>query len=566
MGLLNYTIAKINELLGKVDKMPETVRDGKTPVLETGTTTTLSPAESATSEIVRNGEDSNGNPRYKINLGIPKGRDGSGGSGGGVADSVDWSNVLNKPSWVNSITKPTYTASDVGALPADTIIPSKTSQLINDSKFVEETGLKMINGQSLIGSGNIIISEGSGGGNGNVSVTNASSLVKGRLYAFNPSVNGSADGVFSMIPMASSSEAGLIDVDLYDKIYQYKDIISFPVTVLNLTAASSSDDILTAFGINPVDNNMNLAYIIMTLASAQSVDYESSFPKCFIGNHECFAYASIESTAYTLELSYIGQGGVLKTVNVIAKKGSDGMFTYSAYLSESGDDEVYLPSSILGLTTTSTHEEVEAMFDSLGGIEHVIGLAQKAKTKFYIVNSSSNATNMRSFVNMGGYIIANIFYYIKISYIDTYLISHLIIINGTKSDYKIKSKNDIDIRYTIGYKSLKPEVYALKSSSTSDEISSAFSGETEFKAAIEAVKNGAILRTSIPESIGLDYTNPVYLNTFFAYVNNNGNATLGYIITGDGISDIIGMRFVMINYEASSDSFSIGVVPFTIGG
>ena len=81
MGLLNYTIAKINELLGKVDKMPDTVKDGKTPVLETGTTTTLSPAESATSEVVRNGEDSNGNPRDKINLGIPKGRDRDRGIG-----------------------------------------------------------------------------------------------------------------------------------------------------------------------------------------------------------------------------------------------------------------------------------------------------------------------------------------------------------------------------------------------------------------------------------------------------------------------------------------------------
>ena len=118
MANLIYTITKTNDLLEKVNNMPDSVADGKTPVLETGTTTTLSPTESATSKrSCGSGSDSNGNPRCKTNLGIPKGKDGTGGSGGGVADSVDWSNVLNKPGWVNSTTKPTYTASEVGALP-----------------------------------------------------------------------------------------------------------------------------------------------------------------------------------------------------------------------------------------------------------------------------------------------------------------------------------------------------------------------------------------------------------------------------------------------------------------
>ena len=84
MGNLIYTTTKTNDLLRKVNDMPDSVADGKTPVLETGTTTTLLPTESATSEVVRNGEDSSGNPKYKINLGIPKGKDGTGGSGGGL--------------------------------------------------------------------------------------------------------------------------------------------------------------------------------------------------------------------------------------------------------------------------------------------------------------------------------------------------------------------------------------------------------------------------------------------------------------------------------------------------
>ena len=53
--------------------LPSNGVDGKTPVLESGETQTLEPGSEATSEIVPNGEDEAGNPRYKVNLGIPAG-------------------------------------------------------------------------------------------------------------------------------------------------------------------------------------------------------------------------------------------------------------------------------------------------------------------------------------------------------------------------------------------------------------------------------------------------------------------------------------------------------------
>ncbi len=49
------------------------------------------------------------------------------------------------PSWAKQSTKPTYTASEVGALPSSTVIPSKTSDLTNDSGFV--TGSKIYVGE-----------------------------------------------------------------------------------------------------------------------------------------------------------------------------------------------------------------------------------------------------------------------------------------------------------------------------------------------------------------------------------------------------------------------------------
>ena len=102
----------------------------------------------------------------------------------------------------------------VAALPAkvmdgDTKIPSKTSELENDSKFVKETSLKTINGQLIFGSGNISISGGSGeGGGGNVNVTNAAELKTFRNYVFNPSADGSAVGTFSALNIATLNESG----------------------------------------------------------------------------------------------------------------------------------------------------------------------------------------------------------------------------------------------------------------------------------------------------------------------------------------------------------------------
>lgn len=42
------------------------------------------------------------------------------------------------PAWAKASTKPSYTASEVGALPSTTVIPSKTSDLTNDSGFLTQ--------------------------------------------------------------------------------------------------------------------------------------------------------------------------------------------------------------------------------------------------------------------------------------------------------------------------------------------------------------------------------------------------------------------------------------------
>lgn len=52
------------------------------------------------------------------------------------------------PSWAKQETKPTYTASEVGALPSSTVIPSKTSQLTNDSGFLTSAPVTSVNGMT----------------------------------------------------------------------------------------------------------------------------------------------------------------------------------------------------------------------------------------------------------------------------------------------------------------------------------------------------------------------------------------------------------------------------------
>lgn len=56
----------------------------------------------------------------------------------GKPTEVEAQNPVEIPDWAKAPEKPTYTAEEVGALPADTKIPTKTSELENDSGFLTE--------------------------------------------------------------------------------------------------------------------------------------------------------------------------------------------------------------------------------------------------------------------------------------------------------------------------------------------------------------------------------------------------------------------------------------------
>ena len=77
----------------------------------------------------------------------------NGKTGAVVLDATDVGAISEEqdptvPSWAKQPTKPTYTASEVGALPSSTVIPTKTSQLQNDSGFITNAPVASVNGKT----------------------------------------------------------------------------------------------------------------------------------------------------------------------------------------------------------------------------------------------------------------------------------------------------------------------------------------------------------------------------------------------------------------------------------
>ena len=99
---------------------------------------------------------------------------GSSGGGGGVVGDVVWGNIkgdiTNQIDLQNELTikvnreelSRVATTGSFNDLLDKPVIPTKTSELENDSGFLTEQTLKTINGESIVGEGNIEIGGGSG--------------------------------------------------------------------------------------------------------------------------------------------------------------------------------------------------------------------------------------------------------------------------------------------------------------------------------------------------------------------------------------------------------------------
>ena len=147
---------KINLVLPQGD----TGDTGKTPVLEIGSTTTGDPGTQASATLTANGTTTSGNPKYLLSLTIPRGDKGLPGEGSGNVSAsgsglVSGKKYLFVPAGNNSTegsfveyTAPTIpeqvqpdwnAASGKGAILNKPTIPTKVSQLTNDSNYASKT-------------------------------------------------------------------------------------------------------------------------------------------------------------------------------------------------------------------------------------------------------------------------------------------------------------------------------------------------------------------------------------------------------------------------------------------
>lgn len=526
MGVINKTTDEINNLLEKVENMPEEGAVGKTPVLETGTTSTLPAGSQATSSVVRNGSDSSGNPKYKINFGIPQGMPGS-GSGGGVADSIDWKNVINKPTWVQSATKPSYTATEVGALPASTIIPSKTSQLTNDSGFVKSSGLKTINGESIVGEGNIEIT-GSGGG---IAEAPSDGKTYGRQnknwVAIGSSAN-SADITTIYNELSQQAEVGgVASDDTYNKLLNYNKngynlyIVQDGYRVNITSIVSGGDVVLSAsipyftlgviFQTTRIDGaNKNVSVVQNLLPSSKGV-LEVNLE----GYSKAGSYSAITST------------DSIKKAIAKLEAGIGG---------SSGDNIYYLSEKVLELSYKSTSEEIYAAFENENIGKDIYDAIQSGKiiaikANFMIVPCSvfsfASAITYLSFIKPSG--VGFEIWYLLVS----------------------KSSSQIHILNPQGY-AISNKINTLTNESTSADIENALGGFEGIKKLEKAVADGNSIYTTYVD------TN-VKSRLQLSVVVGGDDSTYSVMITGtsgDGYMALSPIGILLITYEVGSNTYS----------
>lgn len=395
----------------------------------------------------------------------------------------------------------------------------------------------------------------SGGGTGNVKVTNASGLVSSDYYAFKPSANGSLEGAFQIIPVATASKAGLMSSENYSKLYDMKGIAKLPNSVMEYTSSTPSSTIeaalQTALSTDTAQNTAIITAIMFAYISASlSGSYDSSFPKFYIGDRECMLGGNVvmdgsSVSQATLEFSYV-DGGKLHTVAitmVVSGESGNETYTYSAKVLESGDDTYYLPETIYNLSSNSTSEEIKDILTKERNEE--IKKAVKAGKKLYFVFATLDIFPKCIPVSYAG------FSYTALSWI---------VVSDTENPIVkyVYSPNSSDqtsfVRefYLDGY-SLNPELDSLTSSSDTDAISIAVGGESGLKAIIQAVKDGNRL---VLKSTGENGTTSLaYIISAICSVSDNGDMTLAL---GYDIYAVIGFNRIgiAINYTKSSNTFT----------
>lgn len=341
-----------------------------------------------------------------------------------------------------------------------------------------------------------------------------------------------------------------------EKLNQLKDIIYFSHTFENLTETSTADDIKAEFKkLNfsniDVSNDGGLMYILVVYGVAYSDNPSINIgDQFFIGNKPCLVNGSCiqegTKTTATLELSYTHNPGKLRTTIITGTMDkTDDTYAFSCKVMESGDDEYYLSYDLAIIQSTASKEDILSKLGGSEGVKNICDAINKGK-KIFIKNGGVVGKIPVSSLNF--FVQAWISYAVPTPN------------EGTNLIYvKVSSNNpEVKIIHTYGYK-LPVEFFALQSSSTSDEISTAVGGEEGLNKIIKAAQDGN--RFWIEVNTGnLVSIQRVDLMVVSCYRDNStGDMNIGFFGKMAYLWGNMG-GLILISYIKSSNTFSIQII------
>ena len=442
MGQLNYTTEKTNELLAKVESLPEQVAEGsnivletgetttlepgqsatsevvdngvddegkhkyklnfgipkgaggtngKTPVLEAGKTTTLAAGQSATAEVVANGTDTAGNPKYKLNFGIPKGVDGSGGSGGGGA--VDITDIMTASSDSDT---PTISMENYNKLKE--LIESGTPMYVKQNDVVYPIvgvmqGAMFLYQLAPYGMSGFMFIQFQI--DANLSISSYESLIPSIIYVCNGNMTGYAKpSKYSAITDSLSIKDAIGNLEAGLNALQESggsgssgesDVYVLPGNLASLKSDATNEEIVEAFG-----GTDKIEEIINLVTGDSIVRFVISTKPYFIYNVDVFSLLGTNIRILFFDAQY-GYIHIIK----IGKSGSNG----SVQIIYPGG--YTLKSEVLKLNTSSTSEEISTAVGGESGIKEIVNAIKDGNhIKVY---GLSDSTNEYSYVLSFGY-------------------------------------------------------------------------------------------------------------------------------------------------------------------
>lgn len=187
---------------------------------------------------------------------------------GGGSETVVWDDITNKPDFKTVATSGSY--SDLTNKP---IIPTKTSQLTNDSSFVNDyqlsgkqdkltsgTNIKTINNQSILGSGNIATASQSELTNIATTVGNQASAIA----ALNTAVFKNGNNQFDVVNGRIDGVSSVLDSALTD------------IENVETTVADKQNTLVSGTNIKTVNGNSLLGSGNIEIGGSGTIDTEMS--------------------------------------------------------------------------------------------------------------------------------------------------------------------------------------------------------------------------------------------------------------------------------------------------